>query len=269
MLNNAQTLNFGKLVELLFIDLANAPGAPSGWLTPILLSNSAVSYNTGPVWRLQTYKPANFELSGINIQANGQMPEPTLQIQCEAPTANNLLGFMMTPGASILGARVSRYIINADHLDNGKSPSSDPNDFILQRFFIVQKSDQLRHSVTFKLSPAMGLDRLNDNINRSLSTTQCNKKYRVWNIAKAGFDYVPVADGGCEWGQTGEQTNFPYCSSWGTPYFDQSDNQVTDPAKDRCSLSVVGCKKRFPITDNSQPFPISINLNASSPSTGS
>jgi len=261
MFNNAQLLNFGKMVELLTIYTDQAPGKPIGWAGGNRrFSNSSLSYNTSPVWQGNTYNAANFNMSGINVQSGGQIPEPTLKLMLPAPTTTNLTGFLQNSDADIRGCRVVRRIMHESRLDGGGSPIATANDLIQQEFYIVQVTELTRHQVTFKLSVGSGIDSLNDKVNRTLSTNQCNKKYRVWNIATSSFNYTSVEDGGCEWGQSGENANFPYCSTWGTPYFDANDESTSDPAQDRCSLSVNGCKKRFPITNGDQPFPISINL---------
>lgn len=261
MLNNAQTLNMGRMVEMITIGLSDAPGRPEDWTDDLYLSNSSVSYNVGPTWDGTTYAPSNFKISGINIQAGGQMPEPTLEIACAPAAEGNLLGFIQTPGASILGAKVTRYIMSVNCLDGGSNASTDENDRIEQSFYIIQISNAVDNQITFKMSPALGLDRLNDKVNRTLSTNQCNKKYRVWNIRNASFDYVPVEDGGCEWGQASEAANFPYVTTWGTTFFDANDQVTTDPAKDRCGQCVSSCLKRFPNPSPTDPFPININPN--------
>lgn len=256
MINGAQSLNPGKFVELIEIDLSSAPGKPDGWTGVLRLSNSALGFNQGVSLGGVVYSPASFQVSGISQEAGGKIPEPTLQIQVPDQADGNLMDFLNRGGDS-RGALVKRIIINEQFLDH-KTPN--PANQITQKFYINQLSELFRHKLSFKLSTAMGFDALNDKVNRTLSSNQCNKKYRIWNIAKAGFDYVPVVDGGCEWGQAGEQSNFAYCPSWGTPYFDAENNPTADPSKDRCSLSMAGCKKRFPIQADTDAFPISINL---------
>ena len=258
MINGAQSLNPGKFVELLEIDLTSAPNKPNGWTSIIRLSTSAVGFNQGPSLGGALFTPASFQVTGITQDAGGKIPEPTLKIQVPEQAPGNLMDFLIK-GGDPRGAIVRRIIINEQHLDH-KTPNNSPSVRIEQKFFINQMAELYRHQLTFKLATTMGLDALNDKINRTLSSNQCNKKYRVWNIVDQRFKYVPVEDGGCEWGQAGEQSNFSYCPSWGTPYFDVENNPTNNPALDRCSLSMVGCKKRFPIAQDTDAFPISINL---------
>lgn len=257
MIKGAQSLNPGKMVELIEIDLANAPDKPEGWTHVIRFTSAGRGFNQGVAYRGNQYAPGAFQVGSISQDSGGKIPEPTLKIQLAEEATGNIMNFL-NRGGDPRGAVVKRIMIADHYLDDGASPN--PNMAFVQKFFINQLSELFQHMVTFKLSATMGLDSLNDKVNRTLSSNQCNKKYRIWNVAKAGFDYVPVVDGGCEWGQAGEQSNFSYCPSWGTPYFDANDQPTTDPKQDRCSLSLVGCKNRFPITRDDQAFPISINL---------
>ncbi|MBF4089245.1 phage minor tail protein L, partial [Burkholderia pseudomallei] len=45
----------------------------------------------------------------------------------------------------------------------------------------------------------------------------------------------------------------PECGYIGAACFDKDDNQVSDPALDRCSKKISGCERRFGV-NNPLPF---------------
>lgn len=48
----------------------------------------------------------------------------------------------------------------------------------------------------------------------------------------------------CPWGQP-DEANYETVANFGQPFFTAADEQTTEPAQDRCSLTTTGCLKRF------------------------
>lgn len=256
-----QSLNPGVIHTLIQFDLSTAPDA--GATRSYYWTQSA----TDLVYKGITYYHADFQFSGLTVQAGGSLPTPTLTV------LHDLNGnfFPHLVNENLRFATVTRTLVFAQNLDNGSQPGEP---FKTTTYFVNGISSRTKGRLTvYNLAVAPGIDDLNASGNRTLSNTSCNLKYRVWNIAKQGFDYTSVADGGCPWAQADQKANFPNCgNNWGTPYFDSNDNQVSDPSQDHCSLTVTGCLKRFPVNINNtthpDPLPIQINMKASGTTGG-
>jgi phage-related protein len=264
-----QGLNLGNIITLFEFD---PQYAPNSGITSVVHSAQG-SFNV--VWNNTTYSASNLSLSGVTVESGGSLQTPTLNI------LHNKTGrfFVNLLTKDLRGLKVTRYqipmkyVTQVTRLDGslaytGTSPSTDPSVYKKVVFYIDGVQTRDGSSVTYNLAVAPGLDDLNASGNRTLSGTQCNLKYRVWNITNQSFDYTAMADGGCPWAQAGQQANYPNCgSNWGTPYFDANDNLVTDPAKDVCGLGLTSCLKRFPVnpahTNPPDPLPIQISLKSS------
>lgn len=272
MISDAQGLVLDKIIELYQIDFSTAAVFPDGWTgptnAPLYMSSTVNPDFTAVQFGGITYDYVNAELTGISMETGGKIPQPTFKLKygSERPTGGWIFKFYNN-GGDYRGVKITRIRTTAKHLDNGSEPSTNMLYAKTQTFYVDQVSKVYGNTIELRLSTGLGLDSLNDKTNRVMSSNQCNLKYRVWSIKDASFKYTSVADGGCPWGQASEQGNFSYCPSWGTPYFDANGNSVASPAQDRCSLSVEGCLKRFPVTDPLQPFPISINLKGGTKGT--
>lgn len=262
-MSSAQNLT-GQIVDLYTMDFSTAPYCSNQ--TRIVYTTTAA---VNCIYSGITYTPGNLGISGISMDSGGTMPSPTLQID------HSITGktFPLVINSDVRGVKVTRIRVPAINLDTGSSPNTSIGDLATSVYFIDGIQSRDGTLTTYKLSPALGLDNLNATGNRTLSSSQCNLKYRKWNPSTGQFVYTLTVDGGCPWGQASSQSTFPNCgSNWGTPYFDSNDAQTSDPSQDHCSLTISGCLKRFPVnpanTNPPDPFPISINLKASSTGSG-
>lgn len=277
MIAGGTSLNPGKIIELFKFDFSTANILPSTWPADHMTLYCSPYRNTDGsalVYGGQAYQYLATKLDSISIESGGKMPEPRLVLSEENKDGPNGWFFkFFNDGGDHRGITVTRTRVFAQSLDHGSAPSTDPSVKKDQVFYINQMEEKWRSQFTFKLSPALGLDSLNNKANRQLSSTQCNLKYRYWDAVKSIWVYTLVKDGGCPWGQAGEQANFSYTdpAKWGTDLYDVNDAPTTNNGADKCGLGISSCLKRFPVTTADQAFPITINLQGKTkiPKTGS
>lgn len=270
MIKDGTSLNPGPIVELFKFEFDTATVVPGAW--PEDKMTLHVSPHRGAngealVYSGVTYDYMATKLDSIVIESGGKMPEPSLTLSEENKNdASSFFFNFFNEGGDFRGIKVTRTRVFAQSLDNGAAPSTAASVRKEQVFYINQMAEKFRSRLTFKLSPALGLDSLNDKANRQLSSTQCNLKYRYWDAVKGEYVYTTVKDGGCPWGQAEELANFPYVdpAKWGTDLYDVNDASTANPGADKCSRGIGGCLKRFPVTTADQPFPITINLQGKS-----
>lgn len=268
-MRNKQSVNPGRIVDLIELDLTACPKKPAGWDTIIRLSNTCNPDLTPVMYGGKAYPIANFTIDGIVIESGGKIPEISFMtfLADDDGTTPNIARFM-NEGGDIRAAKFTRIRVYEKNLDNGSQPSTDPKDRKIQIFYVTRMNELFGHKLDLTLSPALGLDALNDGANRRLSSSQCILKYRTFNGDKfdAGdpdpFDYTPVTEGGCPWGQADQQTNFSYTVTWGKPYLDGNNEPTTEARKDRCSKGLQACLNRFPATLPEHAVPAMINLKS-------
>lgn len=255
MIPQVQQMHAGALITLYEIDWGSAPGTVTGVTGITRISPKCEEDGSAFVWQGNTYEKMNVEMTNVSVELGGAAPTPAFTIQ---PPRGGSLSLVMTNGSDIRGVKVTRYRLFRPFDANGLvKPMADAVLFTTHVFFINRLSSMRNGIVKLELMIAPGLDRLANVANRSLSTTTCTLKYRRWDARTSSFVYTSVADGGCPWGQTEEAANFPQCTTFGTPYFDASDETTADVTKDRCSQTMSGCLKRFPVSGN-DPIPINI-----------
>ena len=197
-------------------------------------------------------------LSEFTVEAGGKIMSPTLTILANGPsdplmklTASTKLD---ADGKlpDIRGMKLRRLRSMARYLDG--EVDADPTQFEEITLDCDGLDSRNKLEIKFRLSPARGIEGINDRANRTLSPGSCNLKYRVYDTAASAFKYTAEGDGGCPWGQAEHAAEYEQVDDFGQPYYDSSDNVTTDPAKDRCNRFLPACLKRFGTTGN---FPFS------------
>jgi phage-related protein len=191
------------------------------------------------VFGTQEYQYADIRMGAMTTTAGGTLMNPTLEFMAGSP-ADALLVLAIQGG--LRGLSVVRKRTYGKFLASGSSPNA--NAYHRTTLFVNGLDRQMNTSITLKLTPAYGIEGINDISNRNLVVDSCALKYRVWDGTK--FVYTAHADGGCPWGNPTEVANYPTLATFGTPYFDSANNDTANPAIDRCSLTAQGCMKRFP-----------------------
>lgn len=158
------------------------------------------------------------ECTGLGHDASGPSKTPTLRVG----NLDGVVSSMCLNYAGMAQAKVSIIITEAQYLDPktfGKTtPAQDPLANVRLEWIISRPSSMNPESVTFELmSP---VDYMEFKLPARQITTLCA-------FALLG-DY------------RGEGCNYT-----GAAMFDENDNPVTDPAKDKCSGRYVSCSKRF------------------------
>lgn len=187
-------------------------------------------------WQGLAYAPFPILATGFVVSANGPLPRPTL-------TVSNIGGLVGAFARSLndgLGSRLTRRRTLVKYLDATNFPSgnpqADPNaHFPDEIFYIARRVTESPISIQFEAAVSFDVQGVHIPKRQVIAST-CSWVYRSADCAYAG---PPVAD----------INNLP----------------TSDPAKDRCSKSLTGCKLRFGQNGvlNSSAFPASLLVQAS------
>ena len=132
---------------------------------------------------------------------------------------------------------------------------------VLSQYVINNILDMTEKHYIFELSPSLELLDNQTDTNRKMPAGLCSLKYR--NYINGSFQYTPVADGGCPYGQ---QTNGDSGYSV-TNYFDRNNTSTTDASKDYCSKNIIGCRARWAAGSATSPLPFMGQFRAGTPGT--
>ena len=206
-----QSLEPGDYVDLLEVNLSEIGGGvhrlhPHNQDTPI-------------VFQGLTYDPWPMEIVGFAKTGQSQ-PQPTLTLGNAGGTITAwCLSFEDCVGGVITRHRTLKKFLDAVNFPDG-NPTADPaQEFQPEIWLIDRKAYEDRDKVQFELATAMDLQ------GQQLPG-------RV------------ILSGRCLWLAIGGYRG-PYCSYAGPPVATKDDEPTTDPALDRCSGTVNGCKMRF------------------------
>ncbi len=220
-LGRSQQLNPGTLISLYDINMS-AIGGGVYHFTPGVLGGQK------PVWKGVVYEPIPITAEGFEKNGRGEQPTPTLSM----PATQLIIASIMSLD-DLRRARVTRWQVYADNLDNGGNPydSYYPPDV----YFIQQK---VRHNTStgiIEWELSSGLDMWGEEIPRRVATQRtCLWRYRVWDAG--AFSYVDAT-----------------CPYSGPTMFDADGRQVADPRLDKCGKGLDDCKLRFG-ANNPLPF---------------
>lgn len=167
------------------------------------------------VWQGQTYGAYPIIADGFEFNSRGASNRPSLVVA-------NITGLMTGLNASyddLVGARVSRKQVYAKHLDAINFPagnqSADPTQEVVSLYYVEQLESM--DAITAKYTLALPIE--TDNL--TLPRRVVNRNVCWWQYRSAECSY----DGG--------------------PAADELNQPTSDPAKDKCSKSLNGCKLRF------------------------
>jgi lambda family phage minor tail protein L len=110
------------------------------------------------VWQGQAYPRLPIEASGFEVNGQGKSARPTLIMS----NIGQVVGAIVRASDDLIGAEVIRHRTYAKYLDaanfaNG-NPQADPEEEILDRYFVDRKSQENRLTVELELAAATDLE---------------------------------------------------------------------------------------------------------------
>ena len=164
------------------------------------------------------YIPLAISATDYEWNGQGSPPQPKLQIQ----NIGGIVAGLTMSLDDLVGATVTRTRTFKKHLD-GQSEANANTFFEPDIFTINRKSLHNKSSIEFEL--ATPLEVLNKKIPSTvIMRNTCSYHYRQFLNSKWYYGDCPYA---------------------GSAYYDQSDVEQSDPAKDICSRRFSGCLKRY------------------------
>lgn len=173
--------------------------------------------NENLIWQGNVYTKFPVEVTGFEVNGQGQVPRPKMKI-------SNYLGSITTlllAYKDLIGAKVTRKRTLVKYLDVGNFPgglnptadstASFPDDV----FFIDRKANENRNVIEFELASVM-----------DLSGVQVPRRQIVQNL--------------CTWAYRSAE-----CGYTGTNYFTANDVATTVSGQDKCGKRLSSCRLRF------------------------
>ena len=203
--------NAGAWVELFVLD-ATAQG---GSITRFHAGTNSLS--TAVVWQGNTYQPFPIEMEGFEWNGQG-LPRPKARLA----NVSGLISALVRDYADLIGAKVTRkrtmvQFLDAVNFPGGTNPSADPTSYLPDEvYFITQKTREDKYLVEFELGTPLDLQGVSIP-RRQIVGPVCG--WRTYRGEGCGYAGGPVAD--------------------------DHDNPTTNPALDKCSRKISGCKLRF------------------------
>lgn len=216
-IGRSQQLTPGTLIDLFDINMTDIGGGIYHFTPGVLNGKKAI-------WKKTTYEPLPISASGFEKNGRGEQPTPTLSMP-----ANELIIASVIALDDLRRARVTRWQVYEDNLDNGSAPYDSyypPDIYMIQR--------KVRHNtmtgvIEWELST--GLDLWGDQVPRRVATQKiCMWRYRVWDGGK--FSYL--------------RATCPYA---GNNYFDVDGKRVANPTQDKCGKALEDCELRFGVNE--------------------
>lgn len=178
-------------------------------------------------WQGKEYGPWPVNIEGLDMSSDGQSARPKLAVA----NIDGLITALCLQFDDMVQAKVTVHDTFVHYLDatNFKdgNPTADPEQERVQVFYIDRKESEDDEVVKFELASPADLQGL------KIPTRQIHSL--------------------CEWCARGWYRTGKGCDYAGTRYFDENDNPVDDPSKDKCSGLLLGCQQRFG-KDNPLPF---------------
>lgn len=205
----------GELITLFQLDCSKIEAGPVLFFTPSSMNNGPILFGGN------SYTPVDIEAEGFEWTGQGAFPTPILRLSNVTQAATALVNTYQ----DLIGAEVRRIRTLSQYLDNGATPDSGQI-FAMDVFKVEQKTLHNRTLIEWKLSAAVDQQgsRLPSEV---LIRDYCTRMYRLPN-GSGGFDYSEAS-----------------CRYSGSNYFDSENNPTANPALDRCSKTLEGCKARF------------------------
>lgn len=212
-------LTHGALVEFFVLDLTALGG-------PVYRFCNFVNELQQPVvWQGQTYQPFPVEGSGWDRSAQGTLPRPTLRIS----DLTGLVGVLVRSYQGLAGARVIRKRTLATYLDavnfTAGNPQADPlTHWPDQVWEVARRTRDNGLAIEFELRAAI-------------------------DVAGVQLPLRQIIQNTCAW-----QYRSPECGYAGAAVADLNDQPTSDPAQDKCSRRLAGCRLRFPNALGGLPY---------------
>ncbi|MGV7962041.1 phage minor tail protein L [Photorhabdus tasmaniensis] len=178
-------------------------------------------------WQGKEYGPWPVSIEGLDMSSDGQSARPKLAVA----NIDGLITALCLRFDDMVQAKVTIHDTFVHYLDAANfpdgNPAADPEQERTQVFYIDRKESEDDEVVKFELASPADLQGL------KIPTRQIHSL--------------------CEWCARGWYRTGKGCDYAGTRYFDENDNPVDDPSKDKCSGLLLGCQQRFG-KDNPLPF---------------
>lgn len=213
--SDVQKLSPGTLVELFTLD-ATALGGEM-----FHFHAGTNELHNDVVWQGVTYVRYPVEAEGFELRATGTAPRPKIR----ASNVNGVLGAAIRVSDDLIGAKVTRKRTFVRYLDavnfTTGNPEADPNvSFSDEVYYVDRKATENKVMIEWELASAM-----------DLAGVKLPRRQIIANI--------------CPWVYKGADGN---CNYTGGPVATSNDTPTSDPALDKCSKKISGCKLRFGAT---------------------
>lgn len=210
-----QSLNPSAKLEFFVLD-ATALGAPS-----VYRFHDGVNQLSQPVtWQGVVYEAMNIRASGFQVRADGPRPRPQLVVgDLFGSVAALAREYSELAGAKLYRKRTHARYLDAVNFPGGVNPQADPTAAYDDELWIFDRiiSEDGSHVAWELVSPFDLEDALIPG--RTVNAVICGVAYRS---SECGYTGGPVAKA--------------------------DDTATTNPALDRCSRRISGCKLRFGAT---------------------
>jgi lambda family phage minor tail protein L len=205
----------GSIVTLYQLDAA-ALGGPTYCFT------DGTAGDLAPVFDGVTYTPIPLESEGWEASSKGSFPTPRLRLS----NVNRVASAAVIEFNDLLGAKVTRIRTLRQFLDDGDTPDPDAL-FLVDVYYVERKTAHNKVFIEWELSAAM--DQQGTSLpKREILRDGCPFIYRRYDSQAGAFTY--------------EAATCPYT---GDAYFTKLGEPTNNPALDRCSKTMSGCRKRF------------------------
>lgn len=206
-----QSLSPSALIELFVIDTTHLP---EGGVFHFHAGTNELRQSV--IWQGVEYTPFPVKAEGFEARSEGTLPRPTLSVA----NADGLMSILVRDYQDLLGSTVTRIHTLAQYLDAinfaDGNPTADPTqEFQRETWIVDRKSLENDELISFELASP------HDVMGQQLPARQIIRNTCVWLYRS------------------------PECGYCGGPVADATDAYTSDPAKDRCSRRLSGCKKRF------------------------
>ena len=204
--------NIDSQIQLLnpdsIIELFTLDLNPIGENTKVRFCNEAFTNGNRVSFNGIQYDALPIEAEGFELTNKGQPPRPTVKIS----NVEGTLTVLINQYQDLVGCILKRIRTMVRYLDNGVEP--DPSQVLPPDYYYVErKTSENKLFVEFELSSPIETQ---IKLPQRLITQRCTWEYRGEN-----------------------------CGYNGSNYFDEFDNPVSDPNKDKCGKRVSSCRKRF------------------------
>lgn len=172
--------------------------------------------NTDIIWQGETYARFPVKVSGFEINGQGSLPRPKMQV---ANTLSVITALLLELedliGSVVYRKRTLRKYLDAANFTGG-NPTADPDAaFVDDKYFIDRKSTENRDIVEFELAASL-----------DLAGVALPRRQIIQNL--------------CVWAYRGAE-----CGYADTRYFLADDTETTDENQDKCGKRLSSCKARF------------------------